>query len=101
MAIRYDYIEEILPKDIFFITTQELEDLYPGLYSSKEQRIPDHKGQGRCLPHADRRQDLPQESPTMAAPRTTMTGSLNGDILVYYPVSGHCPGAVLHGHPCG
>ena len=29
MAIRYDYIEEILPKEIFFITTQELADLYP------------------------------------------------------------------------
>ena len=29
MAIQYDYIEEILPKDIFFITTQELLDLYP------------------------------------------------------------------------
>ena len=29
MSIRYDYIEEILPKDIFFITTQELADRYP------------------------------------------------------------------------
>ena len=40
MAIRYDYIEEILPKDIFFITTQELEDLYPDL-TPKEREIPD------------------------------------------------------------
>ena len=29
MAIRYDYIEEILPHDIFFITTGELEEMYP------------------------------------------------------------------------
>ncbi len=29
MAVQYDYIEEILPKEIFFITTQELADLYP------------------------------------------------------------------------
>ena len=29
MAIRYDYIHEILPHDIFFITTSELEALYP------------------------------------------------------------------------
>lgn len=29
MAIEYDYIEEILPKNIFFITSQELEDMYP------------------------------------------------------------------------
>ena len=27
MSIKYDYIQEILPKDIFFITTQELEDV--------------------------------------------------------------------------
>ena len=29
MAIQYDYIEEILPKEIFFITSQELLDMYP------------------------------------------------------------------------
>ena len=29
MAIQYDYIEEILPHDIFFITTQELEEMFP------------------------------------------------------------------------
>ena len=29
MSIQYDYIEEILPEDIFFITTQELEDMFP------------------------------------------------------------------------
>ena len=33
MAIQYDYIEEILPKEIFFITTQELADMYPGQHS--------------------------------------------------------------------
>ena len=29
MAIKYDYIQEILPEEIFFITTQELEDMFP------------------------------------------------------------------------
>ena len=29
MAIQYDYIEEILPREIFFITTQELADMFP------------------------------------------------------------------------
>ena len=29
MAIQYDYIEEILPHDIFFVTTQELADMFP------------------------------------------------------------------------
>ena len=29
MAIHYDYIEELLPHDIFFITTRELEEMFP------------------------------------------------------------------------
>ena len=29
MAIQYDFIDLTLPKDIFFITTQELEDMFP------------------------------------------------------------------------
>ena len=62
MAIQYDYIEEILPKDIFFITTQELEDMYPDL-TTKGTGIQDHKDQGRCIPHADRRQALPNGEP--------------------------------------
>ena len=36
MAIQYEYIHEILPKEIFFVTTQELEDMYPEL-SPKER----------------------------------------------------------------
>ena len=84
MAIRYDYIEEILPKDIFFITTQELEDLYPGLSSKeKEYRITKDKGAVFLMqiggkistgePHDGRAPDYDD-------------WSLNGDILVYYPV---------------
>ncbi len=84
MAIRYDYIEEILPKDIFFITTQELEDLYPGLSSKeKEYRIAKEKGAVFLMqiggklstgePHDGRAPDYDD-------------WSLNGDIIVYYPV---------------
>lgn len=36
LAIQYDYIEEILPHDIFFITTRELEEMFPE-YSPKER----------------------------------------------------------------
>ena len=39
MAIRYDYIEEILPQDIFFITTQELEDMYPDSTPKERERL--------------------------------------------------------------
>ena len=41
MAVQYDYIEEILPKDIFFITTQELLDMYPDC-TPKEREYQDH-----------------------------------------------------------
>ena len=45
MAIQYDYIEEILAKDIFFITSQELEDMYPGLSpKDREYKIVKEKG---------------------------------------------------------
>ena len=44
MAIRYDYIEEILPHDIFFITTQELEDMFPkSSLKEREYRKPDRE----------------------------------------------------------
>ena len=33
MAIQYDYIEEILPHDIFFVTTQELSGHVPGQHA--------------------------------------------------------------------
>lgn len=36
MSIHYDYIEEILPHDIFFVTTSELEEMFPD-YSPKER----------------------------------------------------------------
>lgn len=84
MAIQYDYIEEILPKDIFFITSQELEDMYPGLSpKDREYKIVKEKGAvfimqiGKTLasgePHDGRAPDYDD-------------WELNGDIIVYYPV---------------
>ena len=49
MAIRYDYISEILPHDIFFITTQELENMFPD-YTPKEREYYITKAKGAvCL----------------------------------------------------
>jgi aspartate--ammonia ligase len=39
MASKYDYIKEILPEDIFFITTQELEDRYPKLSPKERENV--------------------------------------------------------------
>ena len=45
MSIQYDYIGEILPKEIFFITSQELEDMYPGRSPrEREYEITKEKG---------------------------------------------------------
>lgn len=84
MAIQYDYIEEILPKEISFITTQELEDMYPDCTPrEREYKIAKLKGAvfimqiGGALksgiPHDGRAPDYDD-------------WSLNGDIIVYYPV---------------
>ena len=84
MAIRDDYIEEILPKDIFFITTQELEDLYPGLSSKeKEYRITKEKGAVFLMQIGDK---ISTGEPHDGRAPDYDDWSLNGDILVYYPV---------------
>ena len=45
MAIHYDYIEEILPHDIFFITTRELEEMFPD-YTPREREYYITKAKG-------------------------------------------------------
>lgn len=84
MAIEYDYIEEILPKEISFITTQELEDLYPDCTpKEREYRIAKLKGAvfimqiGGALASGEKHDGRAPDYDDW---------SLNGDIIVYYPV---------------
>jgi len=84
LSIQYDYIEEILPHDIFFVTTTELEEMFPE-YSPKEREYYITKAKGAvCImkigdklasgePHDGRAPDYDD-------------WELNADILVYYPV---------------
>ena len=84
MSIHYDYIEEILPHDIFFITTSDLEEMFPD-YSPKEREYYIAKAKGAvCImqiggvlengePHDGRAPDYDD-------------WALNADIIVYYPV---------------
>lgn len=84
MSIHYDYIEEILPHDIFFITTHELEEMFPD-YTPKEREYYIAKAKGAvCImqigdllengePHDGRAPDYDD-------------WALNADIIVYYPV---------------
>ena len=84
MSIRYDYIEEILPKDIFFITSEELAEMYPG-YTSKERedRIARLKGAvfilgiGHEMSNGERHDGRAPDYDDW---------NLNGDIIVWYPL---------------
>ncbi len=87
MAIRYDYIEEILPKEIFFITSQELLDLYPDLTpKERENRIVREKGAVFLMQIGGR---LSNGEPHDGRAPDYDDWSLNGDIIVWYPVLGH------------
>lgn len=84
MSIQYDYIHEILPHDIFFLTTQELEDLYPNQTpKEREYLIAKEKGAvclmqiGDLLASGNRHDGRAPDYDDWA---------LNADIIVYYPV---------------
>ena len=84
MAIQYDYIHEILPKDIFFITTQELEDMFPEYTpAEREYYITKTKGAVCIMKIGDTLES--GEKHDGRAPDYD-DWSLNGDILVYYPL---------------
>ncbi len=84
MAIQYDYIEEILPKEIFFITSSELLSLYPDCTpKEREYRITKEKGAVCIMQIGDR---LANGEPHDGRAPDYDDWSLNADILVYYPV---------------
>ena len=81
---RYNYIEPLLPDDIFFITSQELEDMYPDCpVKEREQRIAKLKGAvfisqiGGKLASGEKHDGRAPDYDDW---------ELNGDIIVYYPV---------------
>ena len=84
MSIRYDYIKEILPEDIFFITTGELEDLYPDCTpKEREYSITKEKGAVCLMQIGDA---LKSGKPHDGRAPDYDDWALNADILVYYPV---------------
>ncbi len=84
IANKYDYIKEILPKEISFVTTQELENMYPNLTpKERETEITRLKGAVFIMQIGDKL--LSGERHDGRAPDYD-DWSLNGDIIVYYPV---------------
>ncbi len=81
---KYPYIEQILPEDISFITTQELEDLWPECSpKERENRIVRREKAVFIMKIGDRLAS--GERHDGRAPDYD-DWELNGDILVYYPV---------------
>lgn len=81
---RYNYIEPLLPDDIFFITSQELEDMFPDCTpKEREKRIVKAKGAvfisqiGKVLASGEKHDGRAPDYDDW---------ELNGDIIVYYPV---------------
>ena len=81
---RYNYIDPLLPDDIFFISSQELEDMYPDCPpKERENRIAREKGAvfisqiGKTLASGQRHDGRAPDYDDW---------ELNGDIIVYYPV---------------
>ncbi|MBQ9156864.1 MAG: aspartate--ammonia ligase [Eubacterium sp.] len=84
MANKYEYIQCFLPEEITFITSQELVDAYPGM-SAKEREYEAVKKYGAVflMQIGDILSD--GEKHDGRAPDYD-DWTLNGDILVYYPV---------------
>ena len=81
---RYNYIEPLLPDDIFFITSQELEDMYPDCTpKERENRIVKEQGAvfvsqiGKILAAGEKHDGRAPDYDDW---------ELNGDIIVYYPI---------------
>lgn len=81
---KYDYIEKILPEKITFISSQELEDMYPdSTPKEREYKIAKLKGAvfisqiGGALKSGERHDGRAPDYDDW---------SLNGDIIVYFPL---------------
>lgn len=84
MADKYEYINEFLPEEISFVTTQELENMYPqDTPKERENKIARLKGAvfimqiGGKLASGERHDGRAPDYDDW---------KLNGDIIVYYPV---------------
>ncbi len=84
MAIRYDYIEEILPYHISFITTQELEDMYPDCAPKDRELLIAREKRAVCIMQIGDK--LKSGEPHDGRAPDYDDWALNADIVVYYPV---------------
>ncbi|MBQ6735525.1 MAG: aspartate--ammonia ligase [Lachnospiraceae bacterium] len=84
MAIEYDYIETILPREIFIISSQDLEDLYPDRTPKEREYLITKEHGAVCITQIGDR--LKSGIPHDGRAPDYDDWSLNADILVYYPL---------------
>ena len=87
---RYNYIEPLLPDDIFFITSQELEDLYPGCDAKeREHRLAKEKGAifvaqiGKVLASGEKHDGRAPDYDDYTSKGLNDLPGLNGDLLLW------------------
>ena len=98
MAVQYDYIEEFLPKEIAFVSTQELVDMYPDLTpKEREYKIVKEKGAvflmqvGKTLTNGERHDGR--------APDYDDLGT-EWRYPCVLSCTGYCSGTFFHGNSC-
>ena len=84
MSSQYSYIKPLLPEDITFVTSQELEDMYPSK-TPKERETAYSKEKGAIFVMQIGDILKSGEKHDGRAPDYD-DWSLNGDIIVYYPI---------------
>lgn len=84
LAIEYDYIETILPKEISFISSQELEDMYPGKNAKEREYLYTKEKGAVCITQIGDK--LNSGEPHDGRAPDYDDWSMNADILVYYPL---------------
>ena len=84
MAIQYDYIDLILPKEISFVTTSELLEMYPGKTAKEREYLFTKEHGAACIMQIGDK--LADGKPHDGRAPDYDDWALNADILVYYPV---------------
>ena len=90
MAVQYDYIEEILPREIAFVSTEELVDMYPDLTpKEREYKIVKEKGAvflmqvGKMLSNGERHDGRAPDYDDYTTEGLNGLPGLNGDLLLW------------------
>lgn len=82
-----DKLDNVIEENVFFITSQELEDLYPNLTSKEREDAITKEHHTVCIMQIGEK--LKSGKPHDIRAPDYDDWSLNCDILIYYPILGH------------